>query len=80
MPSALEVGRHQTALVTPNGKRMKILLTETWKKVLRLQREVKAEGFRARFHCPDCQQIITLTVPHPKSPRFECGCTIWMGR
>ena len=69
-----------SVVVGPDGKRPRTLTIETWKKILRLQREVKAEGFKASFSCPDCQQPITMTAPHPTSPRLSCGCTTWIGR
>lgn len=67
-------------IVTKDGKRPRTLLVDTWKKILRLQRECKAEGFRAVFVCPDCNAPITMSVPHPRNPQLTCRCTTWMGR
>lgn len=67
-------------IVSPAGKRTRTLLVETWKKILRLQREVGAEGFKAAFTCPACGDPIRMTVPSKTDPRLECGCTTWVGR
>ena len=64
----------------PDGKRLKVILVPTFKKLVKLMRECKAEGFRAQFVCDDCRTPITLTDPNPASPRFACTCTQWIGR
>jgi len=81
MPSTL-VGLDQPSglLTSSTGKRMKVLTMGTWRKVLRLIRDTKLEGFKATFSCPECRQEIHMTVPDPRSPRLECGCTQWIGR
>jgi hypothetical protein len=70
----------RNVIVSPNGKRTRILLVDVWKKILRLMKEAKAEGFVAHFTCPDCREPIRMTSPHPTSPRLECPCTQWIGR
>ncbi len=67
-------------IVSKDGKRTRTLLVDTWKKILRLQREVGAEGFRASFTCTMCREPIRMVAPHPTSPELSCACTTWYGR
>jgi hypothetical protein len=67
-------------IISPSGKKTRTLLVETWKKLLRLQRECKAEGMKTVASCADCGERITMTVPSKTTPQLECRCTTWIGR